>query len=700
MRRLLFPLSLIALLAAPLAGASAAVDELANIECDGGEVCRIVETRLPLKLLPRPFAVLYKDQSGSDILNDNIRAFYPLYVFAREGVDYSDPDNPKGWYQVGPTEGRPVGWMKAGDVVEWTQALIVSYAHPGADDDRRKPVVGFTSIDPIQNVVENADRSSEATQLYDAVENGAAPEGFVMREPGPGWLDIEEDFYLMPIIAFQENEFAERDQPERLLQLIAAVPGKRAGGDEGAAAAAAAEGAAGEEDSSSFSERLQALNIDVVFVIDTTGSMQPFLDLTKTRITDLARRLSSEGLFERLRFGIIGYRDDTSVVPELEYVARNFTPDLVGSDQLAQILDSQVRAATVGSNDYQEEVYAGIDLLGDVNWSDNSLRFVVLVGDASSHESLHPQSTTGKKAEELRAQLSASDVNLIALHLLAEDPQYMQELRADQEIAKRQFTTLARNEGLEGNQGDYIPIPNANVNDYDAAMRSIYDVLTALAGASAQGSTAGAKAAVKKAAQQAAASGSGAAQQAAATTANIVSRFLIDYQGDEAEARPDVVFWVSDRDLIDPSRQSMEVRLLISRADLNDLAIALESVYTALLEGQLTGEGFMKTLQAVITDTMAKSDVNLEDAERLAETSLLPKWLEALPYRSDVQSLSDAAIQGMTDEERYQLEERLKSKIAYYKSTFADTDNWIVLTDEDKNVTERHVYPIPLDNLP
>lgn len=62
-------------------------------------------------------------------------------------------------------------------------------------------------------------------------------------------------------------------------------------------------------------------------------------------------------------------------------------------------------------------MFAGLLTALDTRWSEPSLRFMVLVGDASSHEVGHPQATTGLDAPSLRQQLNAQRVSLVALHL-------------------------------------------------------------------------------------------------------------------------------------------------------------------------------------------------------------------------------------------------------------------------------------------
>ena len=119
---------------------SARAQEPADIECNPQSICIIKSTLLPLRVLPRVASHVYADKKAEpdSIKFSNIRAFYPLYVYARVDTDFSDPVNPKGWYAVGVTpSGGAMGWMQAKDVLEWRQALVVAFTHPGTGSDRR-----------------------------------------------------------------------------------------------------------------------------------------------------------------------------------------------------------------------------------------------------------------------------------------------------------------------------------------------------------------------------------------------------------------------------------------------------------------------------------------------------------------------------------------------------------------------------------
>jgi serine/threonine-protein kinase PpkA len=116
-----------------------------GISCAEGRPCVEEATQLPLRVLPRPFSHVYRQPSADadGIVIANVPSFHPLYVFDRRDLDLRDPANPKGWYQVGATQADANGWMSAQDVLEWRQALLVSYTHPGGLTEGRNPVLMF-----------------------------------------------------------------------------------------------------------------------------------------------------------------------------------------------------------------------------------------------------------------------------------------------------------------------------------------------------------------------------------------------------------------------------------------------------------------------------------------------------------------------------------------------------------------------------
>jgi von Willebrand factor type A domain-containing protein len=118
--------------------------------------------------------------------------------------------------------------------------------------------------------------------------------------------------------------------------------------------------------------------VQVAFVLDTTGSMGGLIDGAKRRIWSIARRIGEGRPRPDLRIALVAYRDIGDA-----YVTRtyDFTGDM---DEVFGHL-SEFRAE--GGGDGPEHVSAAMhDAVHRLTWSSgNSLRMIVLVGDAPPH---------------------------------------------------------------------------------------------------------------------------------------------------------------------------------------------------------------------------------------------------------------------------------------------------------------------------
>ncbi len=125
--------------------------------------------------------------------------------------------------------------------------------------------------------------------------------------------------------------------------------------------------------------RSAAADLDVVFVLDTTGSMSGELGEVQDRVRQLATSMTAARDGERLRFGIVAYRDRGD-----EYVTLPF--DLSGDIAAAEAFLGSLRAD--GGGDGPEAVVAAVAAaLWEMSWdrSDGVERQVFLIGDAPPH---------------------------------------------------------------------------------------------------------------------------------------------------------------------------------------------------------------------------------------------------------------------------------------------------------------------------
>jgi hypothetical protein len=163
------------------------------------------------------------------------------------------------------------------------------------------------------------------------------------------------------------------------------------------------------------------------------------------------------------------------------------------------------------------------------------------------------------------------------------------------------------------------------------------------------------------------------------------------------EAMPprDITAWVLERDLINPELRALEVRVLLTRTDMNNLIQALDSLLHQIKQSIVTPMEFFIGLQAVVTMALQDQEITLKAAERLTDAGLLQAWIESLPYKSEILEMSEEMFEELPADERAHLEENVASKLELYRKINENSDLWVVLDASDD-----HVYPLPLSALP
>jgi len=663
-------------------------DNSDNIVCKNKDICRQGSTSLPLRALPRAMSSLYNEpNTSSQVLSSNVKAFWPLYVFARKDLDFSSPTNPKGWYQVGTMIDDPVGWMQAKDILEWKQSLLVSYTHPGTGDERRNSVLMFDNKAALRKIAEADERETQVQTMLAGLNRQPikVPNHVISREPAR-FVNIDEKFYLLPVIDFEQIDIF--DDETRYLKIAAAIPHSRA--DETNPDTLANRNFAEQATQTETVTDTQAktLGLDIKFVMDMTGSMGPFIKRTKEAIAKVATMIAKENLDIQVRFGLVGYRDDLVTVPGLKFVINNFTPTLVTVDEFDKVI-AKASPATDKSGDYQEEAFAGINEALNSDWNDNTLKFIILVGDASSHPVSHSQNTTGLDAVQLRELANGQKINIISIHLKAS------RFKADHALAERQFTTLAENKGSQS--AAYLAVAAHKHEEFELAVKNVATALSKVVAKVRQGNIE----IIKKTHDttriiETQDISTKAEKMAEATAANA----LVDYLGNVANPPRDITAWIMDRDLVDPTIRSLQVRVLLKKRELNDLIQALEAVLKAVKRSQLTSMQFFDALQGVVTQTTKGGDnkITLESATRLADSGLMPSWINSLPYKSAILEMSNELFEALSAEERANLEYEIEAKLQLYREINENSDLWIALDERDASID--HVYPLSLTALP
>ncbi|MGD9947594.1 MAG: VWA domain-containing protein [Desulfobulbus sp.] len=684
---------------------------------------------LPLRVLSRAFSKVYKAPDvNSNTVAENVPAFQTYFVYSKKGAA-SDLDD-QVWYEVGSdNRGTVLGWMSSDDVFEWKQTMCLSYTHP----EGRYPVLMFDKKADLEKVTAMApkQRQEAVEKYYIDITMGDVPQDFpiVTVEPKRA-VDITKEFYLLPILQFDEIELDNREA--RMLKL-AAVTGEAADARTSSDIRKNKEylQEAVQDSNSASAATLEKLGVDIVWVMDTTNSMMPYITQTLKVVEEASKRISANAeLAKAVKFGVWGYRDSMSI-PDIGYNVKNYTPQLQGIDQFVDTLKT-VDVTTAGSQGYAEDVFSGVNGAVDKTaWTPNAIRFVILVGDAPAHETGHKWNASGQSQATLRAIADDRNITLIAIHI--KDP----KAEPYHATAEEQFQTMSTNPGAKGGPTYYATSSEdlagfeqmtkgvtgsiiglmekvyLEKNKAVAATSAASPTPTATATAIAKGSdfdvpSPSAPTAAPNSVnldlfegpqQTAGAPNSGAKNEVQSKTDAALKAALVQWIGSQAGAQAprDVVAWVTDKDLLSTDIQALEVRLLINKQQLDSLRETLKTILAAGRKGQLSGEDFFSSLQAAAATT-ARDPEMIKRAKSLAKSGLVPEFLVGLPYKSRIMDMTNELWGSWSVDEQDMFLADLEARIMAYETIHDGPEGWVQLNKSDD--PSEYVYPISLELLP
>jgi len=119
------------------------------------------------------------------------------------------------------------------------------------------------------------------------------------------------------------------------------------------------------------------LNLDLVLVLDTTGSMGDELEYLKNELRSIVGAVSKQFPNVQQRYSLVCYRDEGD-----EYVTRSF-PFTASLTELRTNLAAQKAA---GGGDYPEAMHKGLEEAVKLDWrDDHTARVLFLIADAPPH---------------------------------------------------------------------------------------------------------------------------------------------------------------------------------------------------------------------------------------------------------------------------------------------------------------------------
>lgn len=586
-----------------------------------------------------------------------VAPFTVFYVYARESAASGE------WLQVGyDSDGTTDGWLDSGSAIDWNQALTVSFKDPAKV--ARVPLFG--DRDSLRSLVDRQDARTYQALREKAAAGDASDSPVIAIQPAE-FIDIRRNFYLVPIL--EHEDVLVGGEQGRLLH-VASVPLQ----DPKAA---------------------QSYRAGVVFVIDTTVSMGPYIERTRETMQGVYRAIESSGLSDQVSFGLVGYRDNNAAAPGLEYLSKvfvNLQQGVSGESFLANI--AQVKPATVSSQGFNEDAYAGIkQAIDELDWSGYDARYVILISDAGPRTGNDSLGSTGLSTAAMRELARDHNIATWVLHLRTP------EGAENHAFAEEQYRSLTRIEDI----GDfYYGVETGDVDNFQEALSALTRQLTEQVAQTAKGLPP--RLFDSPVAEDS--SEPGTELEAFQQKAERLGYALrMAYLNENKAAGIPVLFdaWLIDRDFAEPEQRDLDVRVILTRDQLSDLHDVLRQVLTIAEEGALAPQDFLgelKSLAAAISrdPEKANSATQVGGGQSLADLGYMREYIEGLPYTSEVMNLDLATWQDWSAQKQFEFINQLDKKIAYYKALHENVDLWISL--DGGAVDGDSLYPLLLEALP
>ncbi|MFD2265037.1 vWA domain-containing protein [Lacibacterium aquatile] len=638
MKKLATSLALALLLAAPQAVAQARTPLL----IEG-------KTTLYQKILTRPGAKLIDKPgaSGGKVL----APMSVLFVYGRKD----------GLVEVGAaSDGKVQGFLTEAETIPWQHTLVMGFANPAGRDR----VLFYKERDGLMATLTAEKPADAAAPQRKAIADNKLPaDSPVISIEPENTVDLQKQFYLLPIL---EAKSAVLPSGFRVRTVRVASVTK----DDKPVQAQRV----------NPSDALKDFRSGVVFVVDASSSMQPYIDRTRQAVSEVFDRVEAAKLNDKVRFGMVAYRDDPSEVKGIEYLAKTFADPNKASTKADFLKAAEgVKASTISTRAFAEDGYAGLEhALRGIDWDGFGGKFIVMITDASSREGNSPLSATKLSTDQMRQMAQENGTAIYVLHQLTA------EGKGDHAAAKSQYERLSN---YPGTGSLYFPVPSGDPEAFKAEVKQLADLLVDQ---------------VRKAGDPNAKPDAKPTDDKLAKTTEAVGHAMrLAYLGKAQNTAAPSMFeaWASDRDFAKPDVAAFSVRVLLTKNQLSDLQATLRRIVEAGEKAQLQpGDFFNQLRSAAAAMGRDPGKIGQGQVRNLEQAGLMGEYLDGLPYQSKLMALDEDSWSRMGVGEQQAVIDDIKSKVALYQRYHDDVDRWVKLADGAG--AGDTVYPVPIDSLP
>lgn len=554
-------------------------------------------------------------------------------------------------------DGKTAGWIAETDTVPWRHAITLAFAAP----TQRERVLFFRDKPALTSFVNADNAGAEARRIVkDIAAKGSlgANQPVIAAEPDKH-VDLAKQFYLLPVLE-ASSTVLKSGHRTRLVKV---------------ASVTAADGAKPKVANAGIVN----FNAAVVFVIDATSSMQPYIDRTRAAMEEVLKAAEAAKVQNRIRFGVVAYQDDPTKAKGVSYLSKIFAdPDKTTTREQFQQAIQAVAATRSSTRAYAEDAYAAIDdALKNIAWQNYGGRYIVFVTDASSREGSSPLASTRLSTEQVRTMAQERGVAIYAMHLKTA------EGRNDHALAEQQYKRLS---AWPGRGALYFPVEAGDPASFEADVKRMAGALVEQVKAP------------EKVLQAVAAAKADAMQD---SVDSVGRAMVLSYLGrDEGTQAPAMIeAWASDRDPANRDVASFTVRVMLNKNQLSELQATLRRLVEAGERAQLDPSSFYNQLRsAAVAMGRDPSRLGQGKAKNLEEAGLMAEYLEGLPYQSQLMTIDLDTWTNMGVGQSQAILDAIKSKIALYQRFHDDVSRWVKLNPAAGD--GERVYPVPIDALP
>ncbi len=626
------------------------------------------------KVLTQPGAILYQQPKASSFDAIYLPPFSVYYVYLR-----LKDDTGREWLQVGlGRNGNLAGWIATENVQDWNQGLTLSFKDPNKQDR----VLLFKDKLFLIKLAENYDLATYQNLYATAIQGKVPKDSPVVAIQPEKHIDFNKNFYLLPI---QDHEqIYLNNEVARLLKVSSVArkdkPIKKVADNfHDSKGSHGSVGAVG-----------NVYKAGITFVIDSTLSMQPFIDATRGAVAKVYDTLEQGDLIGHVNFGLVAFRDNTNVVPKIEYLTRQYVSLKQGENpQTFMAAINGLEAAEISSRGFLEDSYAGISsAFKNLDWSPFAARYIILITDAGAREAGDPLASTGLTAQRVKQLAQENNAAIFVMHILTPDPQ------ANHQLAEKQYRTISHYPDIGS---FYYAVPTESLEEFSSVIEQLAKQIT-----SQVAKINGGKSVPFEPEHQ-----NPRLIELQQKVAKLGHALELQYlQKSSPEQVPDVFnAWVLDKDFKHPDRPALEVRALLTRDQLSDLHYVLKQVLETAKQGRVSPRQFLDELKSLAATLvrdpkqLGSTTVSTSGQPRnLAEMGFMREYIEDLPYTGEIMNLSLEDWQSWSAKQQDEFLHRLQEKINYYQKIHDNVDLWVSLDGEA--IDGDAVYAIPLEMLP